>query len=92
MVSGQRDTRRLGVSVNWIAIQSDGEETIMAADHPGLCEGWNDAEQAGTSLWRWTDGAAAIPWDNITGPAVLTVRCSAVDQYPVYNETLALIA
>jgi antigen 43 len=92
MVSSQRDTRRLGVSVNWIAIRSDGDEAIMSADHPGLCEGWNDAEQAGTSLWRWTDGAAAIPWDNITGPAVLTVRCSALDRYPVYNETLALVA
>ncbi|HEY4171658.1 MAG TPA: Hint domain-containing protein, partial [Rhodopila sp.] len=92
MVSSVRDTRRLGVSVNWIAIRADDAETILSADHPVLQEGWNDAERSGAAMWRWTDGAATIPWDNITGSAVVTVRCTPVDQYPVYDETLALVA
>jgi hypothetical protein len=92
MVSSVRDTRRLGVSVNWIAIRADDAETILSADHPALQEGWNDAERSGAAMWRWTDGAATIPWDNITGSAVVTVRCTPVDQYPVYDETLALVA
>ena len=71
---------------------SDDAETILSADHPALQEGWNDAERSGAAMWRWTDGAATIPWDNITGSAVVTVRCTPVDQYPVYDETLALVA
>ena len=92
MVSSVRDTRRLGVSINWIAIRSGDAETILSADHPSLQDGWNDAERNGSSMWRWTDGAATIPWDNVTGPAVVTIRCTPIDQYPVYDEKLALVA
>ena len=92
MVSSQRDTRRLGVSVNWIAIRSNGDETLIAADHPGLVNGWNDAEKDGVTIWRWTDGAATIPWRNVDGSAILTVRCSPIDRYPVYDEKARLVA
>lgn len=92
MIAGQRDTRRLGVSVNWIAIRSDGEETILPADHPGLVKGWNAAEKDGVRLWRWTDGAASIPWERIAGAAVVTVRCVPVDAYPVYDGKDRLVA
>ncbi|WP_158925881.1 Hint domain-containing protein [Acidisphaera sp. S103] len=92
MVSSVRDTRRLGVSVNWIAIRSGDAETILSADHPALQGGWNDAEQSGATMWRWTDGSATIPWDNVNGAAVLTIRCTPIDQYPVYDEKLALVA
>ena len=92
MVSSVRDTRRLGVSVNWIAIRSGDHEVILSADNPALQDGWNEAEQDGVTMWRWTNGAATIPWDKVTGPAVVTVRCQAVEQYPIYNETLALVA
>jgi hypothetical protein len=92
MVSGLRDTRRLGVSVNWIAIRSNDHEAILSADHPALRDGWNDAELAGGAMWRWTNGAATIPWENVAGPAVVTVRCEPVDLYPVYDEKLALVA
>lgn len=92
MVSTLRDTRRLGVSVNWIAIRAGESETILSADHPSLQNGWNDAERDGATMWRWTNGAATIPWAGIEGAAVLTVRCTPVDQYPIYDQALALVA
>lgn len=92
MIAAERDTRRVGVRVSWIAIRADGSETIIPADHPGLGEGWNDAERDGTIMWRWTDGAAVIPWQTLTTSGVLTVRCSPVDAYPIYDEMLALVA
>jgi hypothetical protein len=92
MIPSQRDSRRLGVSVSWIAIRTNGDETILAADHPALQEGWNDPETDGKTIWRWTDGAASIPWDKVDGSAVLTVRCYPVDQYPVYDEHTRLVA
>jgi hypothetical protein len=88
MIAAQRDTRRIGVSVNWIAIRCGDQETIIPSDHPGLTTGWNDAETDGTTAWRWTDGAAAIPWDKVAGTAVVTIRCSVIDRYPVYDEKL----
>jgi hypothetical protein len=75
-----------------IAIRADGIETIIPADHPGLADGWNDPERDGTAVWRWTDGAAVIPWQTLATSAVLTVRCTPVDAYPVYDDTLALVA
>jgi hypothetical protein len=92
MIASQRDSRRLGVSVHWIAIRTGEGETILAADHPALQEGWNDPETDGKSIWRWTDGAASIPWDNVAGSAIVTVRCFPVDQYPVYDEATRLVA
>jgi hypothetical protein len=92
MIASQRDSRRLGVSVHWIAIRTDAGETILAADDPALQEGWNEPETDGKSVWRWTDGAASIPWDNVNGTAVLTVRCFPVAEYPVYDEHARLVA
>jgi hypothetical protein len=92
MIAGNRDTRRLGVSAEWIAIRSDSHETIIPADHPGLTSGWNDSESDEKKSWRWTDGAARIPWENVTGPAVLTIRCSPIVQYPLYDEKVRLVA
>jgi hypothetical protein len=92
MSPGQRDTRRLGVRVNWIAIRSGEAETILAADHPALRDGWHEVEGQARSIWRWTDGAATIPWENVAGAAILTVCCTQVDQYPVYDEKVRLVA
>ena len=92
MEPSQRDTRRLGVRVNWIAIRSDDAETILSADHPALLDGWNEVEGQGKSIWRWTDGAAAIPWVNVADAAVLTVCCTQVDQYPLYDDKVRLVA
>ncbi len=92
MIPSQRDTRRLGVRVDWLAIRSSTAETILPADHPDLLEGWNDVERDGAAMWRWTDGAATIPWQSIEGAAVLTVCCTPVSHYPLYDEKLRLVA
>ena len=92
MIPGQRDTRRLGVRVDWLSIRSSTVETILPADHPDLRQGWNDVERDSAAMWRWTDGAATIPWSSIQGVAVLTVCCTPVDHYPLYDEKLRLVA
>jgi hypothetical protein len=68
------DTRRLGVKIREIAIRSDVGEIVIPSDDPSLTAGWHDAEHSGTALWRWTDGAAALPWAGVSGPAVVTIR------------------
>lgn len=90
--ASQRDTRRLGVRVSWMAIRSEDAETILSADNPGLRTGWNDVEGDGQSMWRWTDGSAMIPWTDVSGAAVLTVCCTQVDAYPIYDDKLSLVA
>ena len=92
MIPSQRDTRRLGVRVNWIAVRADDNEAIIAADNPGLTDGWYDPEQDTVSIWRWTAGNAVIPWQNVTGAAVLTVCCAPADQYAARDEKPRLVA
>jgi len=92
MVPNMRDDRRLGVRVSWIAIRSGNGEIILSADNPALRNGWHDVERLDKSIWRWTDGAATIPWENLASPAVLTVCCSSMDQYPLYDDKLRLVA
>jgi hypothetical protein len=92
MIARQRDTRRLGVRVNSISILSNNTQTILSADHPGLEAGWNEAECDDQTIWRWTDGAGMIPWDSVTGVAVVTVRCTTVDLYPLYDDKVRLVA
>jgi hypothetical protein len=77
------DARRLGLRVTEIAIRSDANEMVIAADDPRLTIGWHDAEHAGTAVWRWTDGSAELPWDGVSGPAVVTVRCTTLTEYPI---------
>nr|WP_294511175.1 Hint domain-containing protein [uncultured Rhodopila sp.] len=92
MVSAQRDTRRLGIRVNWIAIRSGEGDAILPPDHPDLQDGWDEVERLGRSIWRWTDGAATIPWETVAEPAVLTVCGTQVDRYPLYDENVRLAA
>ncbi len=92
MIAGQRDTRRLGVRVNWIAIRAGSDEAIIAADHPSLRDGWYDPEHDGSDIWRWTAGNAVIPWQTVSGVAVLTVCCSPADQYTAPEENVRLVA
>ena len=87
-----RDTRRIGVRVLWAAIRAGDNETILPADHPALRDGWHQVETHGSAPWRWTNGAATIPWENIDGSAVLTVRCYPSGWYPVEQKVAALAA
>jgi voltage-gated potassium channel Kch len=92
MVPGRRDNRRLGLCVKWIAIRWGNAETILAADHPALQDGWHQPEGFGKSIWRWTDGSATIPWVNVAGAAMLTVCCTPMDRYPLYDDKVRIIA
>jgi hypothetical protein len=78
--------RYLGVRVSAMAIRFRAGEVVIAADDPRLVTGWYAAEQAGAELWRWTDGSAELPWNGVSGPAVITVWCTAPDEYPVGDE------
>jgi hypothetical protein len=82
------DTSRVGVRVSEIAIRSDAGEVVIAADDPRLTRGWHDAEHAGTTWWRWTDGSAEVPWTGVLGPAIVTVRCMTLPEYTIHDEEL----
>jgi hypothetical protein len=58
MMSDSPDSRALGVLV-W-GIEGEGGLAITPAD-AALGQGWHDVEQEGESVWRWTNGDAAIP-------------------------------
>ncbi len=83
--SDRTDNRCLGVSVTKIAIRSEAGDVVIAADHPGLTAGWHDAEQKGAAVWRWTDGSAEVPWTGISGPAVVTIHCTTLREYPIHD-------
>jgi antigen 43 len=87
-----RDSRRIGVRVLWAAIRAGEEETIFPADHPELRNGWHAVETYGPAPWRWTNGAATIPWQNVEGPAMLTVRCYPSGWYAVEQNRAAIAA
>ena len=85
MIAAERDTRNLGVRVDWAAIRWSGNEAIFSADHPALQRGWYGMELAGTKMYRWTNGKATVPWETVQGPAVLTVRCTPASRYPLQD-------
>jgi hypothetical protein len=87
-VSVDPRARRRGVRVSEVAIRSDAGEVVIAADDPRLTTGWHDAEHAGTTWWRWTNGSAELPWTGVSGPAVVTVRCGTLAEYSIDDEEL----
>ena len=83
-----RDTRRIGIRVLWAAIRSGDNETILPGDHPALRQGWHQVDTHGSAPWRWTNGAATIPWEDVSGAAMLTVHCYASGWYPVEQDAV----
>lgn len=83
-----RDTRRIGIRVLWAAIRSGDNETILPGDHPALRQGWHQVDTHGSAPWRWTNGAATIPWEEVSGAAMLTVHCYASGWYPVEQDAV----
>ncbi len=73
--------RPLGVKVSEIVIRSRGREIVIAPDDPRLTAGWYEVEREGGAIWRWTDGSAALPWDGMSGPVIVTVRCATLAEY-----------
>jgi hypothetical protein len=86
-VSADPRARRRGVRVSEVSVRSDAGEIVTAADDPALAMGWHDPEYVGMAVWRWTDGSAVLPWTNVCGPAVVTVRCMTLPEYAIRDET-----
>jgi hypothetical protein len=64
------DRRRLGIAVGRIVLSGPAGPVEMLADDPALSDGWWAAEQDGSTVWRWTNGNAALPLP----PGVATVE------------------
>ncbi len=72
------DRRNLGVAVSRIVLHRPEGREILPLDSPALGTGWWDIEREGDTIWRWTDGAAAMPAD-----ALLEVDVLAPGSYPL---------
>ncbi len=73
------DRRLLGVAIERIRLCAADSVTELAMDHPGLSEGWWNAEHYGTRLQRWTDGDAMIPLPG--GPVLLELTVVGTTDY-----------
>jgi hypothetical protein len=80
------DSRRLGIAVESITIQSPGNDMVIPADFPFDAAGWYDAERTGSSVWRWTDGTATLPLGELKAAAIVTIVAHGHDVYPIYDE------
>jgi len=76
------DRRRLGVMVRRITLRGSRQTMDLPLDHPGLRDGWWTLERDRISVWRWTDGNAALPLDG-GGAGVLEVRVGPSLAYAV---------
>ena len=75
------DRRRLGVRIDRLILRHGTEEADIALDDPCLASGWWAPERDGAALWRWTDGAAALP--SLRAGAVLELRIGETLAYPL---------
>lgn len=75
------DRRRLGVMVSGIVLHADRERLPLALDDPRLQAGWWAVEQDGSSLWRWTNGNAALP--SVAACRMLELRLGEPLAYPI---------
>ena len=75
------DPRRLGVAVSRIIVRSDDDYIEVPADHPALAQGWHTPEQGGQSIWRWTDGNAALPIIGESRPLMIEVHFGGSNVY-----------
>ena len=55
------DQRRVGVAISAIVLRGRTECAVIGADHPSLTDGWHAAERDRGTVWRWTNGDAALP-------------------------------
>jgi hypothetical protein len=90
------DRRRLGVMVSRLTLRRGAEIEPIPLDHPHLSHGWWAVERDRATLWRWTDGDAAIDLSG-AGPAVLElsvleiVLAGSLD-YPIGRDLEADVA
>jgi hypothetical protein len=84
------DRRSLGVMVQQVVVRSSQDFEVIAMDDPRLTNGWWAAEGDSFTIWRWTDGAAALPIK--AGPAVVEVLIGETQSYPIETACLGLPA
>jgi fibronectin-binding autotransporter adhesin len=79
------DDRGLGVMLRGLTVRSGGDAVPIPLDHPGLGDGWWQAEWHGPAiLRRWTNGDALVPMPARTaGVCLLEVEVAATLAYPV---------
>ena len=75
------DRRRLGVRIDRLTLRQGAAETEIALDDPCLDAGWWAPERDAAALWRWTDGAATLPFP--CAGAVLELRIGDTPAYPL---------
>jgi len=57
------DVRKLGVAIRRIVVWRDAQCSEIALDDPRLVDGWWAVERDNATMWRWTDGSAALPME-----------------------------
>jgi hypothetical protein len=67
---GRPDTRRLGLRLRAATLEHAGTTTALDLAAP-LTDGWHQPEPTISTLWRWTNGDAALPFQ---GPGTLTLH------------------
>jgi hypothetical protein len=55
------DPRKLGVAIRRITVWREAQCSDIALDDPQLVDGWWEVERNNATMWRWTDGNAALP-------------------------------
>jgi hypothetical protein len=88
VASASADSRRLGIAVTSITIQSQVGTVTIPADFASDLPGWHNAERSEVAVWRWTDGAAVLPLDAADLPAVVTISAHCHAAYPIYDERI----
>ncbi len=79
---GRKDIRRLGLRLRAAVLDHEGTRTALDLADPGLSDGWHQPEDAHGTLWRWTDGDAALPFAT-RGAAMLTLSGYALLEAPL---------
>lgn len=74
------DRRRLGVMVRRITLRYDGEVLTIPPDDPILTDGWWAVERDGMTLWRWTNGNAAVQI-RAASPVVMEIEVAGTVPY-----------
>jgi hypothetical protein len=84
---GRPDIRRLGLRLRAATLEHAGTTTSLDLTAPNLTDGWHQPEHANGTIWRWTNGDAALPAPQ--GPATLTLHGYAMPARPAATEAAA---
>ncbi len=85
---GRTDIRRLGLRLRAATLEHAGTTTALNLAAADLADGWHQPEDAHGTLWRWTNGDAALPL-RPHGPATLTLHGYALLDRPPTAQAVA---